>query len=160
MEFWIGALAIIAVMIGFTIYTISQIKTLSTLKLRLKQTWGYQVATPILYLMMAVFYVNIEIWIALGFGYLAMLYFYRAFYPDGLYVGGIKHSNRIVYWKNVTGYQIDTDDTKRKILKLETLPSGPFKRNLALFSIQPDMESAIRKQLAELNITKTSNRKL
>lgn len=160
MENWIVPMAIIIIIIGFTVNSVTQIMTLGILQLRLKQTWGFQIVTPVVYLLMTFLYIVIDRWIALGFGYLGMLYFFRAFYPDGIYMGGIKHSNRIVFWKNVTGYQIDIVDTKHKTLKLETLPSGLFKRTLASFNMQPEVEKDIRNALNELNIVKTSNRKL
>lgn len=157
---WIVPMVIIVIMIGFTVNSVWQIKTLGILQLRLKQTWGFQIVTPVVYLLMTFLYFMIDRWIALGFGYLGMLYFFRAFYPDGIYKGGIKHSNRLVFWKAVTGYQIDSGDAKRKTLKFETLPSGLFKRTLASFNIQPDVEKEIRNTLFELNIVKISNRKL
>jgi hypothetical protein len=157
---WIVPMAIIVIIIGFTVNIVTQIKTLGILQLRLKQTWGFQIITPVVYLLMTFLYIMIDRWIALGFGYLGMLYFFRAFYPDGIYKGGIKHSNRVVFWKDVTGYQIDSGDSKHKTLKFETLPSGIFKRTLASFNIQPDVEKETRNVLLELNIVKTSNRKL
>lgn len=160
MENWIVPMAIIVIIIGFTVNVVTQIMTLGTLQLRLKQTWGFQIVTPVVYLLMTFLYFLIDRWIALGFGYLGMLYFFRAFYPDGIYKGGIKHSNRVVFWKDVTGYQIDSGDAKRKTLKFETLPSGIFKRTLASFNIQPEVEKELRNTLFELNVVKTSNRKL
>ncbi len=160
MENWIGPLAIIVICIGFTVIIVKDILALNDLKLRLKQTWVTDLITPIIYLMMCLLYSKIELVIALGFAYMGMLFFFKAFYPNGVFNGGIKYNNRIVFWNDVTGFQIDTVDEKQKTLKLETTPMGLFKKTLVTFSIEPDSEGEIRSQMAELGIEKTSKRKL
>ncbi len=160
MEKWIGPLAIIIICIGFTVFIVKDIMALNVLKFRLKQSLSAQLITPIIYLMMFLLYTKIELWIALGFGYLGMLFFFKAFFPDGIFQGGIKHSNRIIFWNDVIGYQIDTIDEKQKNLKLETSPMGFFKKTLFSFKIDHDSETEIRSQMAELGIERTSKRKL
>ena len=112
MEKWIGPLAVIIICIGFTIFIVKDIMALNVLKFRLKQSLSAQLITPIIYLMMFLLYTQIELWIALGFGYMGMLFFFKAFFPDGIFQGGIKHSNRIIFWNDVIGFQIDAVDRK------------------------------------------------
>jgi hypothetical protein len=160
MENWIGPLAVLIICIGFTIIIVKDIMALNVLMYRLKQSLSAQLITPIIYLMMFILYTKIELWISFGFGYLGMLFFFKAFFPDGIFQGGIKHSNRIIFWNDVQGYQIDTIDEKQKNLKLETTPMGFFKKTLYSFKIDHDSENEIRSQMAELGIEKTSKRKL
>lgn len=160
MENWIGALAIVIICVGFTFFIVKDIMSLNILKYRMKQSWAIQLITPIIYLMMCLLYTKIELWISVGFGYLGMLFFFKAFFPDGIFQGGIKHSNYIVLWKDVLGYQIDTIDEKQKNLKLETTPMGIFKKKLVTFKIEHDSETDIRRHMSEIGIEKTSKRKL
>jgi len=160
MEKWIGPLAVIIICIGFSVYIVKDIISLSILKFRFKQTWATQLVTPIIYISMSVFYYKIELWIALGFAYMSMLFFFKAFFPDGIFKGGIKTSNRVLLWSDVVGYQIETVDEKQKNLKLETTPMGLFKKTRVTFKIDPDSETDIRNHLTNLGIVKTSKRKL
>jgi len=160
MEKWIGPMAIIVICVGFTVFIVKDIMALNLMKFKLKQSWAAQLVTPIIYFMMSILYSRIELWITFGFGYLGMLFFFKAFYPDGIFQGGIKHSNRIILWGDVLGFQIDTVDEKQKNLKLETLPVGIFKKTLVSFKINNESESEIRSQMTDLGIEKTSKRKL
>lgn len=160
MEKWIGPLAVIVICIGFSVIIVKDIMSLSVLKFRLKQTWAAQLVTPIIYISMCLFYYTIELWIALGFAYMSMLFFFKAFFPDGIFQGGIKTSNRILFWNDVIGYQIETVDEKQKNLKLETKPMGLFKKSLVSFKIEPDSEDELRKHMMDLGIVKTTKRKL